>query len=94
MLSRQEYQSYDLIGLSQLVAKGELSPVETVEIAIREIEAINPAINAVVVRQFEIALGELKHRKDKPRFIGMPYLDKDLHAPGQGLPLAYGSRLL
>jgi amidase len=94
MLSRQEYQSYDLIGLSQLVAKGELSPVETVEIAIREIEAINPAINAVVVRQFEIALGELKHRKDKPRFIGMPYLAKDLHAPVKGLPLANGSRLL
>jgi amidase len=94
MLSRQEYQSYDLIGLSQLVAKGELSPVETVEIAIREIEAINPAINAVVVRQFEIALEELKHRKDKPRFIGMPYLAKDLHAPVKGLPLANGSRLL
>jgi amidase len=94
MLSRQEYQSYDLIGLSQLVAKGELSPVETVEIAIREIEAINPAINAVVVRRFEIALEELKHRKDKPRFIGMPYLAKDLHAPVKGLPLANGSRLL
>ncbi len=94
MLSSQEYQSYDLIGLSQLVANGELSPVETVEIAIREIEAINPTINAVVVKQFEIALEELRHRKDKPRFIGMPYLAKDLHAPVKGLPLANGSRLL
>ena len=94
MLSSEEYQSYDLIGLSQLVAKGELSPVETVEIAIHEIEAINPSINAVVVKQFEIALEELRQCKGRPRFIGMPYLAKDLHAPVKGLPLANGSRLL
>ena len=94
MLSREEYQSYDLVGLSELVAKGELSPKETVEIAIREIESINPTINAVVVKQFERAIDELANRNDNPRFIGMPYLAKDLHAPVKGLPLANGSRLL
>jgi len=94
MLSREEYQSYDLIGLSELVNKGEVTPIEVVETAIREIEALNPDINAVVVSQFEIALDELKNRTDTPRFLGMPYLAKDLHAPVKGLPLANGSRVL
>jgi len=94
MLSSEEYKSYDLVGLSQLVAKGDVSPVEMIETAIREIEALNPKLNAVVVTQFEAALDEIKNRKDMPRFLGMPYLAKDLHAPVKGLPLANGSKLL
>ena len=94
MLTREQYQSYDLIGLSELVKSGELSPVDIIETTIREIESLNPKINAVVVSQFEQALQELMSRKDTPRFLGMPYLAKDLHAPVKGLPLANGSRML
>ncbi len=94
MLSSKEYQSYDMTGLAELVARGDISPIELTETAIHEIEATNATINAVVVTQFETALEELKKRSDKPRFIGMPYLAKDLHAPVKGLPLANGSRIL
>lgn len=94
MLNSQEYQNHDLVGLAELVARGDIAPVELVDTAIREIEARNPTVNAVVVTQFEAALEELKSRKDTPRFLGMPYLAKDLHAPVKGLPLANGSRLL
>ena len=82
MLTREEYRSYDLIGLSELVKSGELSPVDIIETTIREIESLNPKINAVVVSQFEQALQELKSRKDSPRFLGMPYLAKDFARTG------------
>ncbi len=94
MLSSEEYRNRDLVGLAMLVANGEAAPIEVVEAAIREIDAVNPKLNAVVVAQFEAALDELRNRKDAPRFLGMPYLAKDLHAPVNGLPLANGSRLL
>lgn len=94
MLSREEYLKHDLVGLSELVAAGEISPVELVRTAIREIEAENPVINAVVLTRFEEALDELKSRTDVPRFLGMPYLIKDLHAPVKGLALANGSQMM
>ena len=94
MLSREEYNSHDLVGLSELVSSGDVSPVEMVETAIREIEARNPEINAVVNAQFDRALDELKNRTDTPRFLGMPYLIKDLHAPVKGLPLTNGSQMM
>ena len=94
MLSREEYRHYDMVGLAGLVEQGEIAPVELVETAIREIEDLNEDLNAVVVTQFEAALQEVRTRKDTPRFLGVPYLAKDLHAPVKGLPLANGSRLL
>lgn len=92
MMTRDEWVDQDLVGLAALVAAGDLSPRDVMLTAIREIEAINPAINAVVVTQFETALAELDARNERPRFLGMPWLAKDLHAPVKSLPLANGSR--
>lgn len=92
MMTHDEWVDQDLVGLAALVAAGDLSPRDVLLTAIREIEAINPAINAVVVTQFEEALAELDARKTRPRFLGAPWLAKDLHAPVKGLPLANGSR--
>ncbi|WP_340107423.1 amidase [Pikeienuella sp. HZG-20] len=92
MLTRDEWMKQDLVGLAALVETGALSPREVLLTAIREIEAANPKVNAVVVQCFEEALAELDAREAAPRFLGMPYLAKDLHAPVRGLPLANGSR--
>lgn len=94
MLTREEWIGHDLVGLAALVGKGDLAPREVLETAIREIEAQNPRVNAVVVMQFEQALDALAAREaqgEAPRFLGMPYLIKDLHAPVRGLPLSNGS---
>ncbi len=94
MLTREEWMGYDLVGLAALVAGGEIAPRAVLETAIREIEAQNPRVNAVVVTAFEEALDALDARVeqgDRPRFLGMPYLIKDLHAPVRGLPLSNGS---
>ena len=94
MLTREEWMARDMVALAALVETGEVAPRDLIETAIREIEAQNPAINAVVVTQFEQALAALTTREaagERPRFLGVPYLIKDLHAPVKGLPLSNGS---
>lgn len=91
MLNRDEWVSYDLVGLSELAAAGDVSRREILQTAIREIESQNPAINAVVLTRFEEALDSLEKTTETSRFTGMPYLMKDLHAPVKGMPLSNGS---
>ena len=94
MLTRDEWMTHDMVALAALVARKEVAPRDLLETAIREIEAQNPAINAVVLTQFDEALAALEARVaagDTPRFLGVPYLVKDLHAPVKGLPLSNGS---
>ena len=42
------FSDYDGLGLAELVAKGEVTPLELTEAAIERIERHNPALNAVV----------------------------------------------
>lgn len=91
MLNRDEWVAYDLVGLSELAASGDVSRREIMLTAIREIEEQNPAINAVVLTRFEEALDNLDKTTEISRFTGMPYLVKDLHAPVKGMPLSNGS---
>ncbi|PLS21427.1 amidase [Neptunicoccus cionae] len=91
MLNREEWVSQDLVGLSELAAKGDVSRREILQTAIREIESRNEAVNAVVLTRFEEALDHLDKTDKADRFTGMPYLIKDLHAPVKGMPLSNGS---
>src|SRR5690606_31654586 len=50
-----EYDSLDGVGLAGLVAKGEVSPAQLVDEAIRRIERWNPSLNAVVLRMYDHA---------------------------------------
>ncbi|MEC9343738.1 MAG: amidase [Pseudomonadota bacterium] len=93
MMTRDEWESCDMTALAGLRSKGEISPRELVETAIARIEALNPAVNAVVIEAYDAALAQLEARTDAPAWLGMPYLVKDLHAPVRGLPLTNGSRL-
>lgn len=91
MLTRNEWVGYDLVGLADLAASGQVSRRDILLTAIREIERLNPALNAVVVAHFEEALDSLDQATDTHRFSGLPYLIKDLHAPVKGMPLSNGS---
>lgn len=93
MMTPREWESHDMTGLAGLVARGEVSPRELVETAIGRIEALNPALNAVIRKAYDEALDELDRRTDKPEYLGIPYLIKDLHTPVRGLALTNGSRL-
>lgn len=93
MMSPCEWEALDMTDLAALVGKGDIAPRELTETAIARIEALNPIVNAVVITAFEEALDELSRRTDRPPFLGMPYLVKDLYAPVRGLPLTNGSRI-
>ena len=96
-LNIDEYETRDATGLAELVRNGEIGPREVVETAIARIEALNPLVNAVILKAYDQALDELDGliagRADRPAFLGVPYLIKDLHAPVRGLPLTNGSRM-
>ncbi|BCH29064.1 hypothetical protein MesoLjLc_09940 [Mesorhizobium sp. L-8-10] len=92
-LTTAEYEACDATGLAALVRSGEISPRELAQTAIARIEALNPLVNAVILKAYDQALAELDTRTDRPPFLGVPYLIKDLHAPVRGLPLTNGSRM-
>jgi len=79
----------------ELVRKGQVSPLELVDAAIRRIEKLNPQLNAVVWERFEKAREEARSSKlpDGP-FKGVPFLTKDLGCTTAGEPDSQGSRFL
>lgn len=94
VMTNAEYEAHDATGLAELVRSGQVTPRELAETAIARIEELNPEINAVILTAYHAALHELDARTDRPAFLGVPYLVKDLHAPVRGMALSNGSNLL
>ena len=80
-----EYESYDAVGLAELVRSGEISPAELLEAAIERIEARNPQLNAVVHKTFDRARKKVDSLADGP-LRGVPFLVKDLKLQLAGTP--------
>jgi hypothetical protein len=51
----EEYRKHDAVSLAELIAKRRVSAAEVLETAIARAEQVNPAINAVVHKQYEQA---------------------------------------
>ena len=73
-----EYTDLDATALGELVCRGEVKPVELVEEAIARTERLNPALNAVIHRQFERA------RRDATQAAARRALPRSA-VPAQGL---------
>jgi amidase len=84
----------DAVGQAELVRRGDASPRELVEAAIGRIEAVNPALNAVVAQFFDRALTEAGAGIPEGPFRGVPFLLKDLGAALGGTIQTEGSRAL
>ena len=82
----------DATDQATLVAKGEVTPSELVEAAIRRIEQSNPALNAVVIEWFDHArsIAADPHLPEGP-FRGVPFLLKDLYTSFAGQTLSNGN---
>jgi amidase len=87
-----DYDKFDGLGLADLVRRKEVKPSELVEEAISRIERLNPQLNAVVYKMYE--LGRKAGDGDLPDgpFKGVPFLMKDLMMAYDGVPLTNGSR--
>lgn len=89
----EDYESYDALGLAELVATGQVKASELLETAIERVERLNPALNAVVHAWADAARAAIDEDLPKGPFHGVPFLLKDLHAAFAGQPLTNGSRL-
>jgi amidase len=89
-----EIDTYDALGLGELVARGDVTPAALVEECIRRIESTNQVIRAVVLPLFERARDEAARHSSRGPFAGVPFLLKDLIQFLPGVPTAHGCRFL
>lgn len=88
------YADYDGVGLAELVAKKEVTPLELVDAAIDRIEQHNPALNAVVYKGYDDAREWAKGDLPDGPFKGVPFLIKDLGVKVANWPATSGSHYL
>jgi len=89
----RDYDSYDALGLAELVRKGETSADELLDEALARTGSRNPALNAVNMVWADHARAAVRAGLPEGPFRGVPFLLKDLHAQVAGMPLTFGSRL-
>jgi Asp-tRNA(Asn)/Glu-tRNA(Gln) amidotransferase A subunit family amidase len=99
---QSDYLSHDAIGLAELLRKGEVSARELLDTAISRAEAVNPAINALILKDYDAARQRASNHRangangangaEHGPFAGVPYLLKDLGAPIAGLRMTMGCR--
>ncbi|WP_066902049.1 amidase [Mycolicibacterium houstonense] len=84
-----EYAQYDATGLAELIRDNQVSVAEVHDAARGAIEAVNPALNAVVAGPWEVALD----CDGDGAFAGIPFALKDFAIHAAGVPTRFGSRL-
>ncbi|MBB2927206.1 amidase [Paraburkholderia silvatlantica] len=98
---QSDYLEYDAIGLADLVRRREVSARELLDTAIARAEATNPAINAIVLKDYEAARERARRIEASGNGVsalsvgplaGVPFLVKDLGAAVAGLRMTFGSR--
>ena len=89
-----DYADLDATALGELVRRGDVKPIELVDAAIARTERLNPALNAVIHRQFERARRDAADAPLDGPFPGVPFLLKDCKAREAGEPYHMGVRTL
>ena len=95
---KDELIGYDAIGLGELTRKGEIRPIELLDITIQRIEALNPKLNAVIHKMYDQARETAAYWDSEIRagnagdvlFCGVPFLLKDLIGEYKGAPFHEG----
>ena len=90
-----ELSSYDGIGLTELLQKGDVSALELVEDTLRRVEAVNPQLNAVLPSLFDVekALDRARGELGAGPLAGVPVLLKNLTSYSEAR-IDSGSRLM
>ena len=92
-MNLSEYASYDGLGLAELVARKQITPKELAETAAKAIEAVNPAVNAVVETYPDRIAGLDEAALGSGPFRGVPFLIKDVFGHEKGRRIEFGSRM-
>ena len=92
MLDR--FGARDASDLAALVARRAVTPLELLEASLAACAALNPALNAVVLPQDDVARRAIAAGVPRGPFAGVPFLIKDLGCEAIDFPSHNGSRLL
>ena len=92
MLDREEYRARDAVGLAGLVRSGEVTAREVLEAAIAEIERLDPALNAVVMRNYGKARDDADAVDRRAPLAGVPFPAKDINVHVAGFPTTWACR--
>ena len=87
------YSKADATALAEYVRKGEVSALELLDEAIRRTELLNPVINAVSQKHYDLARDAIGAGLPQGPFTGVPFLLKDLKVSLAGTITSNGSRL-
>lgn len=86
-----DYARHDAVGLAELIRKRKIGAAEVLEAAIARTEALNPAINAVVLKHYELAREAVRAGLPAGPLSGVPMLLKDLGIQLRGTVTSNGS---
>lgn len=90
----QEYRKHDATALAELIKKKEVTSLELLDIAIKRAEEVNPQINAVVTKLYDLGKEQIKNVNPDAPFAGVPFLLKDLGPQLKGTRYTAGTRYL
>ncbi|MCR8722720.1 amidase [Frigidibacter sp. ROC022] len=89
------YRTSDAVGLADHVKAGDVTPAELVEAGVRAIEEMNPRLNAVIHKLYDMAReGAKEVQPGSSPLAGVPFLLKELASSWTGAPLTNSSRFL
>ena len=87
-----EYAAMDALAIAAAVRTGQVSALEVTEAAIAAIEALNPRLNALVLKDFERARHAAGQVLRSSPLAGVPFLIKDVDVHVAEWPTTYSSR--
>ncbi len=87
-----DYAGLDGVAISRLVKTSEVSQYEVVEAAIETIEALNPQLNALVMKNYEVAREAARTADTEKILSGVPFLLKDVNVYSQDMPTTFSCR--
>lgn len=88
------YADADALALAGLVRDGEVSAAELVECAVSVIERLNPELNAVIHKLYDMGREAAASVDRGAPLAGVPFLLKELASSWKGAPLTNSSRYL
>lgn len=89
------YLQLDATDMAELIQKKEIKPIELLELSFKQLEKVNPSLNAITHTRKEKVLEEAKqlNNVDRP-FAGVPILLKNISQSLKEEPMTSGSSLL
>ncbi len=93
MLTFDEYDRLDATALADLIRRGQVTAQEVFDTAVARIATLDPALNAIVHKHFDLAQAQIDAGLPQGPFTGVPFAIKNTGLDVAGMELSTGSAL-